>query len=161
MTELVYSTPLKEAIRAFWYANSQLHKAQHEKQVPRVIAFYREQVSVQESLVLHNQQHTTTVVITGDDSSSYDSQIDLEGIEVLVQRGIVHECLACEEQEDLASCYGGDHREFHLSGEHHERCIDRALHQHDPVRWPLLAIPNENDYSCVQCESEAVRPIEN
>lgn len=145
-------TPLKDAIRAFWYAASQLRQAQREEL--RVISFYQTQVVACKQHVRDCQEKTKTLVLTGEDGCSYDDEkINREILEMLLAQGIVAECLYCEEQDDLASCYDGDHREFHLAGDHHEYCIEKALHVYDPHRWPVLQGPYDGaiGYDCQEC----------
>jgi hypothetical protein len=157
-TEETFATPLKEAIRVYWHADKQLRMAQEGKEEPRVITFYQRQVDAQEALIKQIRQQTTTLVLTGEDDCDYgDHQVDLGAIEMLLQKGIIHECLYCEEREDLADCYDGDHREFHLSGDHSGYCIDKALHEYDPTRWPEFVPPHDEEvYDCKECGIVAV-----
>lgn len=152
-TEEEIATPLKEAIRAYWHADRQLRKAREEKQEPRVIVFYQEQVGVWDARVVHLREQTTTLVLTGEGDCAYgDSRVDLGAITMLLLKGVIHECLRCEEEEDLAGVYDGDHREFHLAGDHSGYCIDKALHEYDPVRWPAFVPPHdEGVYDCEEC----------
>jgi len=143
---------LKEAIRAYWNAEQLLGEAQSEGHDFFVLENRKEDVKIYEALVEQLREQTTTLVLTGDDDCDYgDEQVDLAAIEMLLQKDIIHECIYCEEQEDLADCYGGDHREFHLSGDHTGYCIDKVLHEYDPIRWPEFVPPSDEAYSCEEC----------
>lgn len=154
--EGAYAIPLKKAIRAFWQAAASLRRAQEERQPPMTIAFYRQRVRAAEESVVEVRRHVSTLVVTGDDGCLYKSQgekVDLGVVELLLARGILHECIVCEEQDDLAAVYSGDHREFHLCGDHSEYCVDKALHEYDPGRWPTYEPPGLDDhgYDCPAC----------
>jgi hypothetical protein len=158
LEETVIVTPLKKAIRAFWDAENQYREAQNEQQEPHVVAFYQRQMDEQEALVIQIQQQTTTFVLTGENDCAYgDERVDPGAIEMLLQKGIIDECLRCEEEEDLAGVYEGDHREFHLTGDHSVYCIDRALHEYDLKRWPTFVPPHDEEvYDCVECGIVAI-----
>jgi hypothetical protein len=151
-------TPLKEAIRCLWNAEKLLHEAQAEDHNPFIIENRKEDVKRYEALVEQLQRQTIKLVLTGEGDCAYgDNRIDLGAIELLLQKGIIQECLECEEREDLAGVYDGDHREFHLSGDHHESCIDKALHEYDPERWPTYEPPTEEYDACEECGIVAVK----
>ena len=160
MSALESATPLKETIRCFWDAKALLNEALAASYDLLVIETHQEDVKRYEVLIKQLQEQTTTLVLTGEDGCDYgDDTVDLNAVAMLLQRGIIHECLLCEEREDLAGCYHGDHREFHLSGDHHECCIDKALHEYDPTRWPEFLLPREDAYNCVACEIVAAHSI--
>lgn len=138
------ATPLKNAIRLFWDASKLLDQAQAEGA--------EQTVRCAEALVEQLQQETTTLVLTGDNNYDFDDdQIDIGAIEMLLQKRIIHECLDCEEDAGLASVYDGDHREFHLSGDHHETCVYKALHEYDPGRWTTYEPPEDEYDTCEEC----------
>jgi len=146
------ATPLKEAIRLYWNAERLLAEAGREDLDPFVIENRKEDVRRYKALVQQFQAQTTTLVLTGDDGCDYgDERITIDAIKMLLQCGIIHECLECEEQQDLASCYDGDHREFHMSGDHTDFCLQRALHDDDPTGFPEPVPPDHTIYDCEEC----------
>jgi hypothetical protein len=137
---------LRQAIRSYWEADKLLKQAQVEDHDLFVIDNRREDVKRYEALVEQLQEDTIILVLTGEDDYLYDdSRVDLGAIEMLLQKGIIFECLQCEEREDLAEVYDGDHREFHLKDDRHEYCIAKALHEYNPVRWPDFTPPSQGD----------------
>lgn len=151
-TQEKVATPLKEAIRWYWNAEKLLGQSQAEDHGPFVIENLREDVKRSEALVQQLQQQTTRLVLTGDNDYDFDDeQIDISAIGMLLQKRIIHECLDCEERQDLASVYNGDHREFHLSDDHHEACINKALHAYDSRRWPTYEPPEDEYDTCEEC----------
>lgn len=146
------ATPLKNAIRLFWDASKLLDQDKAEGAEPSVLENREHTVRCAEALVEQFQQETTTLVLTGDNDYDFDDdQIDIGAIEMLLQKRIIHECLDCEEDAGLASVYDGDHREFHLSGDHHETCVYKALHEYDPERWPTYEPPEDEYDTCEEC----------
>ena len=145
-------TPLKHAIRLFLDASHLSDQAQAEGAEQFAIDNYQETVRQAEALVERLQQKTTKLVLTNDETcDTGDEQIDIGAIEGLLQKHIIHECLDCEEREDLADVYDGDHREFHLSGDHHDYCVDKFLHEYDPKRWPTYEPPTDEYDTCEEC----------
>lgn len=151
------ATPLKGAIRCLWNADRLLSEARAQEHDTIVIENRERDVKRYEALVEQLQGQTTTLVLTGDNDYGYeDERVDLGAIKMLLQKGIIHECLECEESADLTEVYDGDHREFHLQGDHLESCIEKALHGYDPQRWPTYEAPTEASDSCEECGIVAV-----
>jgi hypothetical protein len=152
-----FTMTLRQAIRAYWGAVMLLKQMRAEEDHdPAVVTSREEDVQRFEAMVELLQEDTIILVLTGEDDSLYDdSRVDLDALKMLLQRGIIFECLQCEEREDLAaeSVYDGDHREFHLKGHHREYCITRALHKYNPARWPDRTPPpqGEHTFACGEC----------
>lgn len=85
-----------------------------------------------------------------------DPELTRADIDLLLSKGIIHDCLSSEERADLTDCYGGDHREFHLSGDHQDACVGKALNENDPARWPDWERPTDEYDACAECGIVAV-----
>lgn len=144
---------LRVAIRTLSRAESLVDQAQAENLDMFVIENRKEDVRRYEALVEHLREQTTTYVVC-DVSGEGNLSLSLDAIEMLVQQGILYECDECEAREDLDAVYGGDHREFHYSGDCNVYCASLALHTYDPERWPEVDAPDHEYDICDKCGTQ-------